>query len=66
MIKGMLSDGELLMLNRQNSPPTFCSDLGQETWIDVSAASPFLVPSIVDWAVWDQVEVLYNHILTIT
>ena len=50
MVEGVLCEGGLLVLNSQDSPPTFCSDLGQKTWIDVSAASPALVPCVSEWA----------------
>ena len=66
MVEGMLCGWGLLVLNSQCSPPTFCSDKGQQTWIDVSAASPALVPSVSEWAVWDHVEALSDHRLIVT
>ena len=66
MVEGVLCGGGLLVLNSQDSPPTFCSDTGQQTWIDVSATSPALVPSVSEWAVWDHVEVLSDHPLIVT
>ena len=46
MVEEVLCGGGLLVLNSRDSPPLFCSDTGQQTWIDVSAASPALVPSV--------------------
>ena len=66
MVEGALSEGNLLVLNSQSSPPTFCSDSGHTSWIDVSAATPALIPSIVGWSVWDSVEVFSDHKLIVT
>ena len=66
MVEGVLCGGGLLVLNSQDFPPTFCSDTGQQTWIDVSTASPALVPSVSEWAVWDHAEVLSDHRLIVT
>ena len=65
MVEGVLCEGGLLVLNSQDSPPTFCSYTGQKTWIDVSAASPALVACVSEWAVWDHVEVLFDHRLIV-
>ena len=65
-VEEALCKGGLLVLNSQDSPPTFCSDLGHSTWIDVSAASPTLVPQVVDWAVREDVEILSDHRMIVT
>ena len=59
-------EGGLLVLNSQDFPPTFCSDMGHNTWIDVSAASPALVTRVVDWAVREDVEILSDHQMIVT
>ena len=40
--------------------------MGHNTWIDVSAAPPTLVPCVVDWAVREDVEILSDHRMIIT
>ena len=65
-VEEALCERGLLVLNDQDSPPTFCSDLGHSTWIDVSAASPALIPCAVDWAAREDVEVLSDHRLIVT
>ena len=65
-VKEGLCDGGLLVLNSQDFPPTFCSDLGHTTLIDVSVASPALVPHVVDWAVREDVEILSDHRMIVT
>ena len=65
-VEEALCEGGLLVLNSQDSPPTFCSDLGHTTWIDASAASPALVQRVVDWAVREDVEILLDHRMIVT
>ena len=51
MIEDALNKGGLFILNSQNSPLTFCSDMGHKSWIDVSVVSPTLIHNIAEWAV---------------
>ena len=61
MVEGVLSESNLLVLNTTNSPATFRSDLGHESWIDISAASPALVYHIAEWGVHPEIEVGSDH-----
>lgn len=39
----------LLVLNSYASPPIFCSDMGHISWMGVGAASPAVIPGVVEW-----------------
>ena len=54
-VEEALCEGGLFVSNNRDSPTTFCSDIGHNTWIDVSAASPALNPCVLDWAVREDV-----------
>lgn len=55
-----------MVLNSQASPPILYRDAGQTSWIDVSAASPAVIPSMVEWAVWEEVKNFSDHLLIVT
>ena len=38
-VEDALAEGNMIVLNHSDSPPTFHGDWGQPTWIDVMAAS---------------------------
>ena len=61
-----LCEGGLLVLNNQDCLPTFCSDMGHNTWIDVSVAFPALIPRVVEWAVHKDIEILLDHRMIVT
>ena len=61
IVEGVLAESNLLVVNSSDSPATFCSDQGYETWIDVSAASPSLVFHIADWGVYPELKVGSDH-----
>ena len=65
-VEEVLCEGGSLVLNNQGSPPIFCSDTGHTTWIDVRAASPALIPRVVDWVVHENVEILSDHRIIVT
>ena len=66
IVEGVLGESGLLVLNSINAPATFRSDAGQESWIDISAASPALVCRIAEWGVHPDVEVGSDHRLILT
>ena len=61
LVEGVLSEGNLLVLNNPDSPATFHSDHGEKSWIDISAASPALVYHIAEWGVHPEIEVGSDH-----
>ena len=65
VVEGVLCEGGLWVVNSQESAPTYHSDMGHASWIDVSAASAPVIPWIADWAVCDSVEVLSDHRLIV-
>jgi hypothetical protein len=65
-VEGVLGETGLLVLNSINTPATFHSDAGQESWIDISAASPALVCRVAEWGVYPDVEVGSDHRLIMT
>ena len=65
VVEGVLCEGGLWVVNSQDSVPTYHSDVGHVSWIDVSVASAPVIPLIVDWAVRDSVEVLSDHRLIV-
>ena len=65
VVEGVLCEGGLWVVKSQESAPTYHSDMGHDSWIDVSAASAPVIPWIVDWAVCDSVEVLSDHRLIV-
>ena len=64
-VEGVLCEGGLWVVNSQESAPTYRSDAGCESWIDVTAASAPVIPLIAEWAVRDSVEVLSDHRLIV-
>lgn len=58
---GEIIEGGLLALNSQNSLSMFCSNVAHTLWIDVIAATLVLIPCIIEWVVWELVEVVSNH-----
>ena len=66
LVEGVLGETGLLVLNSTNAPATFRSDAGQETWIDITAASPALVCRVAEWGVYPNVEVGSDHRLIMT
>ena len=61
LVEDVLGEGDLLMVNHHDSPPTFLGDRGQTSWIDITAASLALAARIVDWRVDASVEVASDH-----
>ena len=66
LVEDVLSEGHLLVLNSSDSPPTFYSDHGDYSWIDITAASPALVSHVAEWGVYPGIEVGSDHRLIIT
>ena len=66
LVEDVLGEGDLLVVNHRDSPPTFLGDRGQTSWIDITAASPALAARIVDWRVDTSVEVASDHRLIMT
>ena len=48
LTEDVLGEGDLIVVNHRDSPPTFYGDRGQRSWIDITATSPALAASIVD------------------
>ena len=65
-IEELFAQENLLVLNHSDSPPTFRGDNGQTSWIDVTAATPSLVPRVSSWQVNEDMEVASDHIPIIT
>ena len=61
MVEGVFNESNLLVLNATNSPVIFCSDLGNESWIDMATASPTLVYHIAEWGGHPEIEVDSDH-----
>ena len=61
IVEGVLAESNLLVVNSSDSPATFRSEQGYESWIDVSAASPSLVFHIADWGVYPEFAVGSDH-----
>ena len=66
LVEDVLGEGDLLVVNHCDPPPTFLGDRGQTSWIDITAASPALAARIVDWRVDTSVEVASDHRLIMT
>ena len=66
VVESVLCEGGLWVVNSQESAPTYRSDVGHTSWIDVSAASAPVIPLIADWAVCDSVEVISDHRLIVS
>ena len=65
LLEGVLCEGGVWVVNSQESAPTYRSDVGRDSWIDVTAASAPVIPLIAEWAVCDSVEVLSDHRLIV-
>ena len=48
VVEGVLCEGGLWVVNSQDSVPTYHSDVGHVSWIDISAASAPVIPLIAD------------------
>ena len=62
-VEDALAEGNMLVLNHSDSPPTFHGDWGQPTWIDVTAASPSVASHATSWSVRTSIEVASDHYL---
>ena len=62
-VEDALAEGNMLVLNHSDSPPTFHGDWGQPTWIDVMAASPSVASRATSWSVRTSIEVASDHYL---
>ena len=62
-VEDALAEGNMLVLNHSDSPPTFHGDWGQPTWIDVTAASPSVASRATSWSVRTSIEVASDHYL---
>ena len=62
----VFGEGDLIVINHRDSPPTFYGDRGQRSWIDITAASPALAAHIVDWKVDIANDVASDHKLIAT
>ena len=51
MIEDMVLDLDLEIVNLPNSPPTFVSDMGHRTWIDLTLGTRSGALSVLDWKV---------------
>ena len=51
MIEDMVLDLDLEIVNLPNSPPTFVSDMGHRTWIDLTLGTRSGALSVLDWTV---------------
>ena len=60
-VEDALAEGNMLVLNHSDSPPTFHGDWGQPTWIDVTAASPSVASRTTSWSVRTSLEVASDH-----
>ena len=65
-LEELFAQENMLVLNHSDSPPTFRGDSGQTSWIDVTAATPSLVPKVLSWQVAEDMEVASDHIPIIT
>ena len=61
-MEDIIAQENLFVLNHSDSPSTFRGDNGQESWIDVTAATPNLLPKIVTWGVNEDMEVGSDHL----
>ena len=50
IMEDIIAQENLLILNHSDSPPTFRGDNGKESWIDLTAVTPNLLPKIVSWS----------------
>ena len=66
LTEDVLGEGDLIVVNHRDSPPTFYGDRGQRSWIDITAASPALAARIVDWKVDIANDVASDHRLIVT
>ena len=66
LTEDVLGEGDLIVVNHCDSPPTFYGDRGQRSWIDIIVASPALVAHIVDWKVDTANDVASDHRLIVT
>ena len=60
-VEEALAGGDLFILNHCDAPASFHGDSGQQTWIDVTAASPALASRVDSWAVCTSVQVASDH-----
>ena len=62
IMEDIIAQENLLILNHSDSPPTFWGDNGKESWIDLTAMTPNLLPKIVSWRVNEDMEVCSDHL----
>ena len=63
MVEETLTSADMLILNDPAAPPSYHGDQGQQSWIDVSAASPALASRISHWAVCTSLTLSSDHFL---
>lgn len=60
-VEAVLAEGNMLVLNSNESPPTYVGDHDQHSWIDVTAASPSLASRVNSWTVCASTYVASDH-----
>ena len=60
-VEDFLLQERLSVANRWPCPPTFTSEMGFQTWIDLTATSSTLAPSVTDWRVLPDVYLDSDH-----
>ena len=61
-MEDIIAQENLLILNHSDSPPTFLGANGKESWRDLTAVTPNILPKIVSWRVNDDMEVCFDHL----
>lgn len=65
-VERVLGDGDLLVVNHHDSPPTFFGDRGPTSWMHITVASPVFATQIVRWRVHTSTNVASDHRLIVT
>ena len=60
-VEDFLLQERLSVVNRWPSPPIFISEMGFQTWIDITATSSTLAPLVADWRVLPDVYLNSDH-----
>ena len=60
-VEDFLLQERLSVANRWPYPPTFISEMGFQTWIDITVTSSTLAPSVTDWRVLPDVYLDSDH-----
>ena len=63
MVEETLTSTDMLVLNDPAAPPSYHGDQGQQSWIDVTAASPALASRVSHWAVCTSLTLSSDHFL---